>query len=385
MKKILDKKILDERMLDKKVLLFSRDPGGANTIIPLVSKLEQKYEVLLFGKDIALQKYEQNQLSFQDIKKEYNNINIDSMKSFLKKYNPDFIITGTSADDNTEKYLWKAGEALDIPSFAILDQWVNYGIRFSKYSVSQAAEYQKNKIHSFMPTRILVMDKYAKREMLLEGIPEEKILVSGQPYFDCFIEQMEKINQDMVLKCKEIIKSENNPVIVFVSEPICKTYGENRNYWGYTEETIFQEFHTALKKVTEQLHQKVKVLIRPHPKEELEEWNDRLENTKYISYEIDKDLDGKVVIKMADIICGMSSMFLIESVLCNKNIISIQIGLKKENPFVLDRKGVIKSILSGEELERKMQYFLKGEKEQYQWDVPDCAVEKVIQLMEELV
>lgn len=38
----------------KKILLFSRDPGGANTIVPLVSELSKKYSVMLFGKDKAL-------------------------------------------------------------------------------------------------------------------------------------------------------------------------------------------------------------------------------------------------------------------------------------------------------------------------------------------
>jgi len=53
----------------KKILLFSRDPGGANTIFPLVGPLKKKgYSVLLYGKDIALKIYSDHGLSGLNIK-----------------------------------------------------------------------------------------------------------------------------------------------------------------------------------------------------------------------------------------------------------------------------------------------------------------------------
>lgn len=369
----------------KKIVLFSRDPGGANTIIPLVSKLKSKYEVLLFGKDVALIKYEQNQLEYRNIIKECKEISIKSMEQFLEKYSPDFVITGTSADDHTEKYLWKAATRLGIPSFAILDQWVNYGIRFSKYGVSQIREYEESKLHEYMPTKILVMDELAKQEMIREGIEEEKVLVTGQPYFDCFIEQMDEIGEQTILASKELLGVREEPIIVFVSEPICKTYGENKNYWGYKEETIFRIFHNTLNRITKDFKKRITVIIRPHPKEEIDIWNQRVKETPYISYRIDTKVDGKVVIKMADLICGMSSMFLLEAALYQKKIMSIQIGLSKENPFLLDQNGIIKSILEEKDLQEKLACFFRGEWEDYHWDIQRGASDKVVEWMEEFI
>ena len=52
----------------KKILLFSRDPGGANTIIPLHHPLvAQGYDVVLWGKDVALSRYKEAGLPVKDI------------------------------------------------------------------------------------------------------------------------------------------------------------------------------------------------------------------------------------------------------------------------------------------------------------------------------
>ena len=43
-------------------------------------------------------------------------------------------------------------------------------------------------------------------------------------------------------------------------------------------------------------------------------------------------------------------MFLLEAVICVKPILSIEIGLCRENPFVLHKTGICESILTREEL-----------------------------------
>ena len=110
-------------MKNKTILLFSRDPGGANTVVPLVPALREKgYSVKLFGKDMALKKYSNAGLEGVDISTLLNKVNPAEVESFLCAEKADFLITGTSASDPVEKYLWKAAEKLNVPSFAILDQ-----------------------------------------------------------------------------------------------------------------------------------------------------------------------------------------------------------------------------------------------------------------------
>jgi hypothetical protein len=59
-----------------------------------------------------------------------------------------------------------------IPCFAILDQWINFGLRFSAYGLNQKDIYEKEKTHPFLPDRILVMDEEARQEKIREGIDE---------------------------------------------------------------------------------------------------------------------------------------------------------------------------------------------------------------------
>lgn len=85
----------------KKILLFSRDPGGANTVMPLVNKFGKKYSVQLYGKDAALIRYKQFGLKGKDILRSVKDISFLEIKRFLQKENPCAVITGTSADDMT--------------------------------------------------------------------------------------------------------------------------------------------------------------------------------------------------------------------------------------------------------------------------------------------
>lgn len=376
----------------KKVLLFSRDPGGANTVAPLYKNLLEKgYSVKLYGKDIALNKYNDYDLNGIDINNNLSGISQDEIYKFLLKEVPDFIITGTSADDFTEKYLWKCAQELKIPSFAILDQWMNYGLRFSKFGVSELKEYEKEKEHIYLPSKILVMDNYAKEQIIKEGIEEDKILVSGHPYFDYLINKKETMSDKVIKDFRKTLGfNEDDYIITYASEPISKTYNESDNsehYWGYNERTIFKEFISVLNQVAQEANKKIKLIIRLHPKENENNYNDFIDNIdNNISVIIDRKLNGFKVMCASDLICGMSSMFLIESAVLGRQIISIQIGLNRNNPFVFDQIGIVKSVLNRSDLEEKIKEFITENKiEKYKFEIKKGAIDNAINFMEEIV
>lgn len=90
-----------------KILLFARDPGGANTIMPLIRPLKaQNYEVLLCGKDIAIKKFESRNLECIDFDNILNEVTKENIEKFVELINPDLVITATSAEDKTEKTIW---------------------------------------------------------------------------------------------------------------------------------------------------------------------------------------------------------------------------------------------------------------------------------------
>lgn len=375
----------------KRILLLARDPGGANTILALVPALRaQGYDLLLYGRGAALNRYRHFGLEGRDIDMETRIVDIDFWQARLDEEQPDFIITGTSGDDFSERYLWEAARHKGVPSFAILDQWVNFGLRFSPYGLNEKDKYEENRQHTFLPDRILVMDEDARRDMMLTGIEAERILVSGQPYFDLIARQCQQDNRSLIVETKRALQiADEDYVVVFVSESISQDYcvapGEEP-YWGYDEISILKELVTALLPVGRDAAAPVRLLIKKHP---LERSDNYLQVLNHINcgnlrcQVIEGDFDPWQVILTADLVCGMSSMLLLEAILLGKPTLSVQIGLSRENPLVLDKKGVLPSILERAELERNLrEIMLDRVIPVYRYSFQAGAIDKVIQLME---
>jgi hypothetical protein len=375
--------------MNKKIILFSRDPGGANTIIPLVKPLEKKgYVVELFGKDAALEKYANAQVQSVDITKSIHEISKDSILDFLKRKKPDFIITGTSGNDCTEKYLWAASNKLKVPSFAIVDQWMNYGIRFSKYQIMDIGKYNEHKKHDFLPTKILIMDEYAKKEAINEGLEPSMLIVTGQPHFEALREyKSENVTSGPERINRKYNIAESAYLITFASEPISKDYGINEAYMGYNEQAIFKILANNLKKIALDFDRKITLIIKLHPREQENSYRDILDlSDEKIDIHIDKNSNPLDLILSSNLICGMSSMFLIESVILGKPVISVQIGLNNKNPFILNRRGIIKSILDEDSLFMELKStILKNEIPQYNFKIIENPINNVIYQMENIL
>jgi predicted glycosyltransferase len=345
------------------------------------------HDIGLYGKDMALSKYHQAGLDGIDIADVLHaGITPETLRDFLKDEYPDVVITGTSADDFTEKYLWNVSWELGIPSMAILDQWLNYGIRFSSYSVNDIEEYTRNPAHPFLPTRIVAPDEYAKSEMIEAGLPEERIVVCGQPYFETVLAfRQEPI---AVVRFHEAYHlTSEDFVVVFASEPITTTYGDGAlRYWGYNELTILSSLVQTLNDVASETARPVTLVVRPHSKEGREHFLDILGKCRNVRWIIDTDSLPWTLMNRADLVCGMSSMFLIESAILGRPVLSIQIGLCRENPFVLDRRNILKSILTEAELHAQVRkLLLGGQSAAYSFDIIRNPVQRIISEMKKLL
>lgn len=354
--------------MKKKIFMFSHDPGGTNTIIPLIKPLRERgYEVILYGKDVALNICRQNGLEANDITEYVSGFGMEEIQEFIKEINPDCIITGTSIEDFTERYVWKASEKFNIPSFAILDQWINYGIRFSKYGAYQSDTYRNDKVHPFLPMKILVMDEIAKHEAIQDGLEPSRIEITGQPYFETLMQKVAQITQDAIQDIRKQINAVGDDyVITFASEPVSVDYRGNidgQDYWGYTEKTILEELIKAIVDVQPEFKGTISIIIKLHPREDRSSYLGVIENyksNKNIKIAVVENCDSYSLIAASNLICGMSSMFLIEAVVIGKPVISITIGLNRENPFVLGRIGVLRSVLSAGELREKLRLIMIG-------------------------
>ena len=349
--------------------MFSRDPGGTNAIMPLIEPLRAfGNEVSVYGKDAALSIYRKQNIDCSDICDTIPSGTQEETDEFVRKTRPDLIVTGTSSEDFTERHLWKAAERAEITSFAVLDQWTNYRLRL----ISEGSDPMNERATSelIVPSFFFIMDEFARKEMCALGIDREKLVVSGQPFFDYIRKTGDKFTTQEIEKLRrELTGSEDGHVFVFASQPIASIHRKNgmaEDYWGYTEETVLKSVVKCLSKLTEEMAIKVTLVLRLHPKDESNVYQNALATLpNSIKVVVDRETDSSLLLKASDLIIGMFSMLLLEAAILERRFISVQIGLKRENPLIFDRMGLVRSILTEQELEETLRGILSGKNREF--------------------
>lgn len=361
-----------------KILLFCRDPGGANTVIPLVKPLKDRgHAIELWAKDEAVKYCASHGLLPQDLAGHLSSISETTLKDFLNDRSFDLVITGTSANDNTEKWLWKVAESLTIPSIAIVDQWLNIGIRFSRHMVRTIELYHSERDISYLPTRILVADESMRLEAIMCGIASDRIIVTGNPHFDSIKSAALAVTSERILEVRQKLIGLSKSLIVFASEPMTESYADPVDYWGYSEQTIFAQVSHALISIDAQL------ILRPHPRE-LPGKIEQMAKASPVPCTVEGNKSAVEIILAANLICGMSSMFLAESCILGKRAMSIQIGLKRTDPFIFTRLGVLRRVSHFHELQGQILQLLNNDTIDSPFPIIENATLNVIDVVENI-
>lgn len=363
--------------------MFARDPGGANAIAPIAKELiNLDFNVEIYGLQFANDVFLNYGIKSKNIQNELSSIDRLEIKKWLSDKSPQIVITGTSADDFTEQIIWSESESLGIKSIAVLDQWMNYGIRFSKYSMDELNLYNKEKSIDNVPDIIVVMDDKAKSDMVLEGFEEKRIRVIGNPYFDYIKTYIKPQLENGTVDSRK--------TILYCSEPISEIYdcSTGSSPFGFDEISTLKHIVSTLNVIASKQNMDINLIIRPHPKDRKGKYDEFLteDDSALMDVSIDKYKSTFDSIMHSQIILGMQSMVLLEAVLLEKPIISVQIGLKKKNIFILDEIGVSKSVYSIEELEDRLNYFLQSDGDlSVKWDANSGSISKFITMLEEML
>jgi hypothetical protein len=356
-------------MKGRRILIFSRDPGGTNAIMPLIEPLRAfGNEVIVYGKDAALSIYRKQNIDCSNILDSIPSGTQEETDEFVRRTRPDLIVTGTSSEDFTERHLWKAADRAEITSFAVLDQWTNYRLRL----ISEGGDPMNERATSelIVPSFFFIMDEFARKEMCALGIDREKLVVSGQPFFDYIRKTGDRFTTGEIGRLRrEITGTRGGLMFVFASQPIASIHRKNgmaEDYWGYTETTVLKSVAGCLSKLTEEMAVKVTLVLRLHPKDESNVYQDALAtSSNSIKVVVDRETDSSLLLKAADLIIGMFSMLLLEAAILERPFISVQIGLKRENPLIFDRMGLVRSILTEQELEETLRGILSGKNREF--------------------
>jgi hypothetical protein len=294
---------------NQSILFFINEPGAANVIEPLIEKilLVQNTQIKIVVSRFVRKRFEKY---FKDIIDD--NIFFSSKHLELKQFK--LIISGASFPPEKEIRLWKEAKNNNIPSIAILDQWMHYRERFCLPG-------KKNALH--LPSIIGIMDDFGKKEMLDGGFPENILKLSGHPYLESIVSS--SINHSQ--------KNNAFTNILFLAEP--RHLGKAL---GYNEHSILEYLIRSIQDVY--ADQTVRLTCKLHPRHEADVFDCYKNEFKNIDLIINTDGEMKSLILENDIITGMSSVSLIEAALIQKPIISIQIGLNTTDPFLFSRANI---------------------------------------------
>ena len=335
-------------MKKSKIIVFVEDPGAANFIIKIndfINIDNHKFCFIVYG---AAKKI------FNDFKINYIDFEKINLSIYLDKFSPNMVLVGTSQNFQSPafKFIEYANQK-NILSVGFVDMATDAHLRFSGTTSDPLAN---------IPNYLFVADDETKKEFINLGLKDFRIFVTGHPAHDHIINMKNYYNH--LDKKKFIINLLGlNPsprkIIIFAAEHILD-YKENENLL-YTlngrgnnksrTKIVLEEFLDAVKNITPLPY----IILRLHPKNKIDDFNEYKNEIDLLSFH----KDHLQYLWVADLVVGMSSNLLMESVIMGKKTLSILTNESEKKwgpsvakgftPYVTKREKIydnIQSILS---------------------------------------
>lgn len=305
-----------------KVLVSAQDPGGANSVVPVAEALARAGDTVTARVEGAARKI----FTARGI-------------PLGECDDPAVVLLGTSGGESIEKRVTEEmhGKA---PLIAVLDFWSNYWQRFSSSGVKDFA---------YLPDMVCVIDDIAKEEMIAEGFPPERLVVTGNPHFDHFADGVTREGEDPTR-------------ILFVSQPI----RADEVLPGFPLPP-FDEY-TALEALCATLPLGHTLSIRLHPRDVSGKYDGYLSDRISIAQEATLE----EALSRSSVIVGMATPVLMQAVAAGKKALSYEPVLHGDDDMVSNRVGVTTLIRSQEELAQALNAYATGN-----WSYPTRPLREV--------
>src|SRR3989344_7004386 len=328
----------------KRILAVTHDTGVANVLFRPILKLneEKKLETIILSEGLSRNVFDAQQIKYKTLQdyglSEINEGNVDAV---IDKENPDLILTGFSEGVMLEKYSINNAKSRGIISFTVLEGYTNY----LKIVSDNELEY----LFMYMPDYICIMDNFILEEMLKLKFDRNKLILTGNPYFDDLITLKNSFNEEDLRKIRnELNIDENSYLITFFSQAIKKVLDKNseQRSRGYNELDVLSMLESSLHELN---IENLNLLIKLHPKEDMETTHSAFSG-KLNRIIFDKEYNSRKIMVVSDLVTGMFSTALIESVYLDKDVVSIQPNITVQDTLVMNKLGLIVPVYNQENL-----------------------------------
>ena len=216
-----------------------------------------------------------------------------ALKKIIEYISPNYLFTTNSP--RMEAAAIYAAKELLIPSIQILDLFGD------DYPIPSA-------------DNIIVLNEFVRNKLLSNGI-KKNIIALGQPIFDKTIEEVNKINKEIVLKKLGFNNKER--IVLFCPTPYY-LWNDDLSLNGIGDEAII---NIPIFKILSDLiiNFGVKIILRPHPvSDSINNYSKYLDTFKSIKYYNNNDLNLFESIAISEIIITYNSTIAVQAAICNK-------------------------------------------------------------------
>ena len=205
------------------VLVYAHEVGSANAIVPVARGLQ--YDALgkvgVFASGNAQQKFREAAIDHEKIDLSSLSDLDEAALAILKNSKPDVLLSGAAGGQGLDIPLTKAASGLGVPSVALLDMWSNYSVRFTDPNTGEMS----------LPSRIAVMDDMALDEATANGLPKDRLAITGQPHLEYLASR--RLDRSLVENAAILRKrwidalacSNKTKIILFASEAFARDFG----------------------------------------------------------------------------------------------------------------------------------------------------------------
>jgi hypothetical protein len=315
----------------RRVLAFACQAGAGDAVGPVVAELRRRgADCLLLSKDAASASFARQGLDAADLPV-FSDEEVGRRCVARWGSLPDVVFTSATSlpsIDMTERYLWRWASGRRVPSAGLVDQWQNYALRFSGVAAAERLAY--------LPDIVLLMDDLAVEEAVADGLPRERLRVSGQPAFDARPVLSDRA-VDPIRAEREI--DGRTLVVAFIAESLKKDFGTSL---GYDEDSVLAFLSGVLiEAVKADPALRVHLIVKLHPENERHAFDRLLADLPVPATVIAREHDAKTVISAADLVVGIASIVLIHAIVMGKPTVSLELDAAGPPMLVATRVGAV--------------------------------------------
>ena len=333
---------------NKKIIFAAQDPGGFNSLFGVIQKLQSddSFRIKTLLANESRKMAEKRGVEYVDC----TDVSSEDINDILDEFRPDIIFSATSDGSSVEKKIIQWGKKNNVKTIAIVDFWSNYKLRFSSPGTEDM---------EFGPNMICVIDEFMKKEMVGEGFEEEKLVITGNPFFDTF----------------EKTESKRGDYILFTSQPFSEAYqgsGKKIDVPIFNEIDVFSQIVEQL----EELKIDLPIKIALHPRSKKKDKYDNILNSSSLKIEVAQE-NTENLIEKSELVIGINTMVLFQAAITGNKVISYQPGITQDqDPLVSNHLKISHSAYNKEVLKSLLKNIFSKEEEIKQDDIADNYLNK---------